>query len=89
MNRAGRNGSARDSRTEKQILQRGHLRVVILSSVQALIEGDTDGDEEMKILCTYFAITLPGSAMVSVCWRPPVGVKTAEGLEVSTSSSAL
>jgi len=74
---------------KKANAQRGNLRGVILSSVRALNEGDTDGIEEMKILCTYFAITLPGSAMVSVCWRPPVGVKTAEGLEVSTSSSAL
>lgn len=34
---------------------------------------------------TYLAMMLPGKAMLSVCCRPLVGLKTAEGFEVSTA----
>jgi hypothetical protein len=35
---------------------------------------------------TYFAIILPGNAKLSVCFLPFVGLKTADGLDVSTVS---
>ena len=34
---------------------------------------------------TYFAIILPGKAKLSVCFLPFVGLKIAEGLEVSAA----
>lgn len=36
------------------------------------------------VVKTHFAMMLPGRAMLSVCDLPPVGVKIAEGFEVST-----
>ena len=35
---------------------------------------------------TYFAIILPGKARLRVCFLPFVGLKIADGLEVSTAS---
>jgi hypothetical protein len=35
---------------------------------------------------TYFAMILPGNAKLSVCFLPFVGLKTADGLDVSTVS---
>lgn len=35
---------------------------------------------------TYLAIMLPGNAKLRVCFLPFVGLKTADGLEVSTVS---
>jgi hypothetical protein len=35
---------------------------------------------------THFAIMLPGKAKLNVCVLPLVGLKTAEGLDVSTAS---
>jgi hypothetical protein len=35
---------------------------------------------------THFAIMLPGRAKLNVCVLPLVGLKTAEGLDVSTAS---
>lgn len=37
---------------------------------------------------TYFAIMLPGSAILSVCARPLVGLKIADGFEVSSCCGA-
>lgn len=37
---------------------------------------------------TYLAMMLPGSAMLTVWLRPPVGLKTAEGLDVSGAESS-
>lgn len=34
-------------------------------------------------MVAYFAIMLPGRAMLTVWWRGLVGVKTADGLDVS------
>jgi hypothetical protein len=42
--------------------------------------------ELIVIDLTYFAIILPGKARLSVCFLPFVGLKIADGLEVSTAS---
>lgn len=38
------------------------------------------------IILTYFAMILPGKAKLRVCFLPFVGLKIADGLEVSTAS---
>jgi hypothetical protein len=38
------------------------------------------------MVLTYFAMILPGNAKLSVCFLPFVGLKTADGLDVSTVS---
>lgn len=40
----------------------------------------------IKIILTYFAMILPGKAKLRVCFLPFVGLKIADGLEVSTAS---
>jgi hypothetical protein len=41
---------------------------------------------EHSIEATHFAMMLPGKAKLNVCVLPFVGLKTAEGLDVSTAS---
>jgi hypothetical protein len=45
-----------------------------------------DCSSEHPIEATHFAIMLPGRAKLKVCVLPLVGLKTAEGLDVSTAS---
>jgi hypothetical protein len=62
--------------------------VYSVSSIQFSKKIATSSRIETCVLIglTYFAIILPGNAKLSVCFLPFVGLKTADGLDVSTVS---
>lgn len=55
----------------------------LLSRITAVVHKNQIDDMTDS---TYFAMMLPGNAKLRVCFLPFVGLKTADGLDVSTVS---